>query len=483
MCSMPAVTASSGVTLLLSRLHRFRTSSSECIDRINGEKLETDMTEAVVEPTPRAHPLRDKKVVCWAMYDWANSAYTTLLITVLITYIQRVVFPAAQWGHTGAVVWAWGISLSMLLGAILSPLVGAIADAQTNKRRWLAITALSGSVATMLLGIVPPGQYVLVVVLFVTANLMLELSLGLYNGFLPEIADADQMNTASAWGYGLGYVGGGIALAIAMLILQFGGSIGLETMTSRLQASLILMGGWWGLFSLPALLVLRDQQPASETDNRLMETMRAAGSDVLGTLRGLRKNAPLALFLLSFLFYNDGVQTIISQASTFALRELAFLESELMAVILMIQFLALPGSLVIGKCADWFGQKRTLLACLLVWISVLFAALFVDSKMGFWLLAAAIAFVLGGTQSVSRSLMAVMIPPGQNAQYFGFFNLSGKATSFLGTFLFGAIVAMTASSRLAIFGLLPLFAIGAILLWYARVDRQQDSAEMASKTS
>ncbi len=410
------------------------------------------------------------------MYDWANSAYTTLLITVLVAYIQRVVFPTEQWGATGAVVWAWGISLSMFLGAILSPVVGAIADAQANKRRWLAITALSGSLASILLGIVPPRMYVVIIVLFVTANLMLELSLGIYNGFLPEIVSKKQVNSASAWGYGLGYLGGGIALLIAMVILQFGGAIGLSSMAGRLRWSLILMGLWWGLFSLPALLVLRDRQSPSDTGKTLTETIRASASDVSQTLRSLRHNIPLALFLLSFLFYNDGIQTVISQASTFALQELAFPEGELMAVILMIQFLALPGSLIIGRSADLLGQKRTLLACLLVWGGVLVLALFVQSKFGFWMLAAAIAFVLGGTQSVSRSLMAVMIPTDQNAQYFGFFNLSGKATSFLGTFLFGLIVAMTGSSRLAVFGLLPLFAAGWLLMFKVRVPQRSSTS-------
>ncbi len=416
-------------------------------------------------PPQLVHPLRNRKLFCWAMYDWANSAYTTLLITVLVAYIQRVVFPVDDWGTTGAVVWAWGISLSMFLGAVLSPIIGAIADAHANKRGLLAITALGGSTASILLGIVPPDMYVLVVVLFVTANLMLELSLGVYNGFLPELVSDEQMNSASAWGYGLGYLGGGLALVLAMLLLQFGDSLGLDSMTSRLQCGLVLMGVWWGLFSLPILLFVPDKQPATVTGTSSGQVIRRGLADVVQTMRSLRSNVPLALFLLSFLFYNDGVQTVISQASTFALAELAFPEADLMAVILMIQFLAIPGSLIVGKCADWFGQKPTLMACLFVWGVVLLAALFIQTKLEFWLLAAAIAFVLGGTQSVSRSMMAMMIPTQQNAQYFGFFNLSGKATSFLGTFLFGAIVATTGSSRWAVFGLLPLFAIGALLLW------------------
>jgi MFS transporter, UMF1 family len=421
------------------------------------------------EPMTRRHVLRDKAVWAWAMYDWANSAYSTLLITVLIAYIQRVVFPSDTWGHVGMVVWAWGISLSMLLGALLSPIVGAIADARQCKRLLLGITALSGSVASILLGVFPPSMYVVVVALFVFANLMLELSLGINDGFLPEIVEKQDVNSASAWGYGLGYLGGGIALVLAILLIRFGEQVGLSTMTSRLQAGLILMGVWWGLFTLPALFILRDMPRAVTQATSLGQSIREGFGEVFLTVRSLRTNVALGLFLLSFLFYNDGVQTIISQASTFALQELSFEEDALMAVILMIQFLALPGALLIGWSANVFGQKQTLLACLAVWSSVLVTALFIRTQMGFWVLAAVIAIVLGGTQSVSRSLMTTMIPADRNAQYFGFFHLSGKATSFMGTFLFGAIVAATGSSRFAIFGLLPLFVVGAVLLWKVKL--------------
>lgn len=427
--------------------------------------------------TNRTHPLRDKRILCWAMYDWANSAYTTLLITVLVAYIQLVVFPVEQWGTVGAVVWAWGISASMLMGAILSPIVGALADAQANKRGWLAITALSGSATAILLAATPPSMYVAVVILFIIANLMLELSLGIYNGFLPEIASEHEMNAVSAWGYGLGYLGGGIALGIAMLILSFGENLGLQTMSTRLRACLVLMGAWWALFSLPAIIVLRDKHSPDIRAKSIWITAKRAVSDVSRTLRSLRSQLPLFFFLCSFLLYNDGVQTVISQSSTFALHELAFVETELMAIILMIQFLALPGSIMIGRCADWLGQKRTLLACLVVWSGVLLAALFIQDKISFWLLAVVIALVLGGTQSVSRSLMAVMTPAGKNAQYFGFFNLSGKATSFMGTFLFGAIIATTGSSRLAIVGLLPFFVFGALVMLKVRVQSGIDAKQ------
>jgi len=427
----------------------------------------------------RLHPLRDKRIFCWALYDWANSAYSTLVITVLVAYIQRVVYPEETWGTTGAVVYAWGISLSMFLGALLSPLVGAIADAHQNKRGWLAATAFSGAAASVAMGITPTEHYVLISVLFVIANLMFELTLGFYNGFLPEIADEDQLNSASGWGFGLGYIGGGLALVIAMLIIQFGESIGLESMSSRLQASLVLMGLWWGGFTIPTIWVLRDARGEeyaavttgdTETDGGTAAQAQSYLAEVWQTIKDLRFRPSLMWFLIAFLFYNDGIQTVISQASTFALQELDFAESGLMGVILMIQFLAMPGALMVAKLADKFGKKPMVLVCLGIWIGVLVIALWIDSQLSFWLLAVVIAMVMGGTQSVSRSLMAELIPTNQNAQYFGFFNLSGKATSFIGTFLFGAIVYFTDSSRLAIFGLLPLFVAGALFLMLVRTD-------------
>jgi UMF1 family MFS transporter len=409
--------------------------------------------------------IRRKEVLAWTCYDWANSAYSTLSITVLVAYLQRVVFPEHEWGTTGAVVWAWGIASSMLCGAFLSPLIGAIADAHQSKRKWLSLAALTGATAAILLGLMPESWYVAIVIAFFTTNLMLEMSLTVYDGFLPQIATEDEMNRVSSWGYGLGYVGGGTALAVAMLIIEYGERMGLPNMADRLRLALVLMGAWWALFSLPTLLVLRDSaRTASARIIPRAGSVRLAATEIATTLQRVRSFSALSWFLLSFLFYNDGVQTVISQSSTFALRELHFEETELIGLILMIQFLALPGALLVGWCADIAGRKRTVIACLLIWMLTLVLALFVNSKSQFWLLGALIALVMGGTQAVSRSLMGVMTPPRHAAQFFGFYNLSGKATGFIGSFSFGAIVALTGSPRWAIFGLVPFFAIGACLI-------------------
>lgn len=410
------------------------------------------------------NPIWRRDVLAWCCYDWANSGYTTLLITVFVVYIQRFVFGAESWGDTGAIVWAWGVSASMLVGAVLSPVLGALADTHRSKRFWLGLTAMGGGLACMTLALVPVRSVWLVTACFLVANLCLELSLTVYNGFLPEIADEEEMNRVSAAGMGWGYFGGGIALAIALLLLSKGEQFGLGEMQSRLRWCIALTGVWWIVFSLPTVSVLRDQQRELGEQTPSKQAVMSAFFEAFATLREIRRYGPLALFLIAFLFFNDGVQTVISQSSTFALEEIHFTESELVGVILMVQFLAVPGAIAVGWLSDRLGRKETLIGCLIVWISLLVSAWFIHSKVAYWWMAVGVALVLGGTQSVSRAIMGVLTPKQHSAKFFGFFNLSGKATSFMGTFVFGLTIAMTGSSRLAVVVMFVFFVIGLVVL-------------------
>ncbi|NUQ63411.1 MAG: MFS transporter [Pirellulales bacterium] len=403
---------------------------------------------------------RSAEVFAWAMYDWANSAYSTLSITILVNYIQRIVFPENLYGDTGAVVWAWGIAGSMLLAAILSPVVGAMADANSNKRTWLAATGLGGAAAGVALGLVPPNWPWAVVAFFFVTSLLFELSLGFYNGFLPEIADEETMNRVSARGYALGYIGGAMALILAILFLKFGARIGIADPGTQLRIGLVVMGIWWGLFTVPTVWILRDRRPAPEHRKPLATAGRQALREVAATLRNVRQYQMLAIFLLGFLFYNDGIQTVISQASTFAIQDLKFTTDELIGLILMIQFLAMPGALLVGWLGDRIGQKPTLMGSLAIWVGLVVTAYFIQSKAWFWALGVVLAVVMGGTQSVSRAIMGMMTPESRTAEFFGFFNLTGKATSFMGTFLFGLVILLTGSARQAIVSLVILFLLG-----------------------
>ena len=415
-----------------------------------------------MQPDNTAPSIWRREISAWCCYDWANSGYTTLLITVFVVYIQRVVFDSHSQGVTGAVVWAWSVAASMLIGALLSPIVGAWADAQAGKRLGLAITGGGGGICCMTMALIPPSQAVAVVACLVLANLCLELSLTFYNGFLPEIANERDINRVSAAGMGWGYLGGGLALLLAVLLLSYGAPLGDNV--KLLRICIFLTGLWWLVFTIPPVWVLRDQ-PRRTTRTTWRQASALACADVLQTIRQIRLNRTLLWFLVAFLIYNDGVQTVISQASTFALQELEFSDRGLLAVVLMVQFVATPGAILVGWISDRLGRKPALMICLTMWIGLLIAAWFVRSQTHYWMMAGGVALVLGGTQAVSRAIMGVLTPAGQEARYFGFFNLSGKATSFLGTFFFGLILALTGSARLAIVNLVLFFIIG---LWIVR---------------
>ena len=415
----------------------------------------------MIEVKPRSIWRRD--VAAWCCYDWANSGYTTLMITVFVVYIQRVVFNADEDGSTGAVVWAWSVSLSMLVGAILSPIVGAMADANGRKRFGLGLTAMGGGLACVAMAAIPTHWPWAIVGCFVVANLCLEVSLTFYNGFLPEIAEEAELNRVSAAGMGWGYFGGGLALLAAMLVLAGGGSGELTSGANLLRGCIAATGVWWIVFTIPVVAVLRDR-PRKQEKSTLRQATRSAVNEVVDTIKQFRTERTILLFLIAFLIYNDGLQTVISQASTFALDELQFKDSGLIAVVLMIQFVAAPGAILIGWLSDRFGRKRALIICLSIWIALLTSAWFVQTQVQYWFLAFGVAMVLGGTQAVSRAIMGGLTPIGQEARYFGFFNFSGKATSFLGTFFFGLIVIVTGSSRLAIVNLVLFFAIGLLII-------------------
>jgi len=428
-----------------------------------------------MEPPAAAHsdppPGRPGEIFAWAMYDWANSAYSTLLITIVLHYLQEVVLP----GKWGPLVYAWGISVSMFIAAVLSPIVGALADANRSKRRWLAGTALCGASAAVLMASFSKDQVALIVGSFVLMNICFDLSLVPYNGFQPEITNRETINRVSAWGYALGYLGGSVPLLIAGLIVLNGEKWGLPDAASQDRVGILILGLWWGIFTLPALGILRDRGTPPESREPIHRAARGALRQVGRTMANVRVYPTLSLFLLAFLCYNDGVQSVITQATTLANKKLSFSIVELFLLVLIIQAVALPGALLIGWLSDRWGQKPVLLGCLGVWIGLLVAVPFVERKLQFWIMGFVLALVLGGTQSVSRAIMGLMTPQKHAAEFFGFFNLSGKAASFLGPALFGLIIWWTNDVGLASFSLLIFFLIGWVIVVRINVEtgRQQ----------
>ncbi len=421
-------------------------------------------------------PLKNQRreIFAWATYDWANSAYSTIQITVLVDYLTRGVdLPDKQ----GALLYGWIIGVTMMITAVASPIFGAVADAHASKRIWLAGSTLVGAGSAALMFFATPDRPWLFVALFVLANLGYEQAWGFYNAFLPEIADDKYMGRVSSWGFGAGYVGGGLLLLIAILIFTFGDRWGIPSENGfRFRLSLSLTGLWWGVFSLPMLLMVKDKRAPSRERQPIWIAARQAVGEVWTTLTHLRRYRMLVIFLVGFLIYNDGVQTMITQASVFATDVLTMETAELVSVILMIQFVALPGALIVGWSADHIGQKFTLMVCLGIWVTLLISAFFITEKWQFWTMAVFAALVLGGTQSVSRTIMGLMTPEARSAEFFGFFNLSGKAASMLGPIVFSTTMYATGSAHLAILSLLVFFILGWAIVAPLNIAKGQQQA-------
>lgn len=424
---------------------------------------------------PRSLATR-KEIVAWAMYDWAHSAYSTLLITIVVGYLTKVVLPDG----VGELAYGWGIGVSTLLAAVLSPIIGAIADERRNKRTWLAIAAFGGAGTSILMAAVPPAFPWVIVALFFMASLCFEIGWSVSNGFLPELSTEKNIDTVSAVGFAFGYVGGGLALVVALGIVLAGEKLGLpagdENLPTRLRIGLAIMGLWWGGFAIPAVVVLRDRRDGQPSSQPLFTTAKSAIARVLDTLRNVRRYRTLFLFLIGYLLFNDGVQTVINSASIFAMGPLKMSVGELTQVVLMIQFAAMPGTFLISWLSKLLGQKTTLMICLAMWVMLLIAAFFVTTSTQFWVMAGVLALIMGGTQSVSRAIMGVMTPPSRSAEFFGFFNFSGRATSMIGPPLFGTITYATGSAHLGIVSLLIFFVLGWAIVAPVNIRRGQEEA-------
>jgi UMF1 family MFS transporter len=422
--------------------------------------------------TPHAKNQR-REIIAWCLYDWANSAYSTIYITVLVGYMQRAVLT----GDAGLTVWGWGIGVTTLMCAILSPVLGAIADAHANKRTWLAITTMLGAGASALMFFGTPDHPWWFVAMFLIANLNYELVQSFYNAFLPEIADDNRMSEVSGWGYGTGYVGGGLMLVVAVVVLQFGERLGLPADNGFLpRLCLLIMGVWWAVFSLPMLLIVRDRAAPRNAGKSFVETAVMGLQDVKRTLLDIRRYRMLAIFLVGFLIFNDGVMTVISQASVYAQRKFEMDEARLVPLFIMIQFVALPGAVFLGWIATKIGQKNALHICLGIWVLVLLSGFVIEQEGQFWVMAAVTALVMGGTQSISRTIMGLMTPESKTGEFFGFFNLSGKAFSMLGPIMFTEILKRTGSANWAILSLLVFFVVGWLIIAPLNIAKGQEQA-------
>jgi UMF1 family MFS transporter len=353
------------------------------------------------------------------------------------------------------------LSASVLLQVLVLPLVGAVADRTGRKRQMLAGFALLGALATTALFFVSDGRWLLGAVLFAAANIAFGAATVVYYSWLPDLAGPNDRDSVSSKGWAFGYVGGALLLAVHLGLVLGAESLGLTT-GEAVRICLATAGLWWGAFALFSVSRLRNR-PVRDPD---AIRSRTGFRQLAMTLREMRA-FPLTLwFLGAYLLFNDGVQTVISLSATYAVEELELDQDVLTGAILMVQVVAIFGALGLGRLAGRYGAKRVVLGALVAWIGVLAAAFFLQTGAvaQFYALAAVIGLVQGGTQALSRSLFSQLIPIGKEAEYYGFYEISDRGTSWLGPLAFGLTFQLTGSYRLAIVSLVIFFVAGFIAL-------------------
>ena len=363
------------------------------------------------------------------------------------------------------------LSLSVMLQILLLPITGAVADQSQRKKQLLALFAYIGAVATMGLYLTQGSAYLLGGLLFLVANLAFGVSVVVYNAFLPEIAEPDERDRVSSSGWASGYLGGGLLLGANLVLFSVHESLGLSE-GHAVRISLLSAGAWWALFALVPLTVLRNRRLAYRGEQDA--TVLTAGfHQLLHTVRAARAYPQTLLFLAAYLLYNDGIQSVIALAATYGSVELELEQSTLISAILMVQFVAFLGALVLGAFARLFGAKRVVLASLILWTGVIAVGFFLQagSAWQFYLLAGLIGIVLGGSQALSRSLFSHMIPTGQEAAYFSLYEISERGTRWLGPLVFGLMLQLTGSYRSALISLIVFFVAGFALLAVVNVRR------------
>ena len=419
----------------------------------------------------------------WMMYDWANSAFSTTVVTALLgPYILALAAsstaPLSLFGVRiqPAAIFPFASSMSVLLQVLFLPFLGTIADFTNIKKRLMLTFAYIGAVATMFLffiradmpGLGTNGAVVVGSLLYILANLAFGAAVVSYNAFLPDIASPDKRDEVSSRGWAVGYLGGGLLLLINLGLLTI-----MEDTALAVRISLASAGVWWLVFTYlfpHKRLVQRD--PARQLPPGT-NMFKHGIERVWNTLLEMWRQYPMTFrYLIAYLIYNDGIQTVIVVSTAFAADELGVETQSLLLLVLMIQFVAFGGALAFGYLAKRFGAKRAIMLSLIIWSAlVIYAFAFLYTEMQLFVLGFVLALVLGGSQALSRSLFSQMIPADHEAEYFGFYEISERGTSWIGPLAFAAAVQITGSQRIAIVSLIIFFVVGLALL--SRVNVRQ----------
>ncbi|OGR82878.1 MAG: hypothetical protein A2636_01840 [Elusimicrobia bacterium RIFCSPHIGHO2_01_FULL_64_10] len=411
------------------------------------------------------------QVVSWAFYDFANSAFATVILAVVfnVYFVGTVCAGGVRlFGRVlpGESVWGLCVSASTLAVFLISPVLGAAADVSGSKKSFLGFFCALGVLFTGLLFFSGPGGVLRSALCFIAANIGFAAGNTFYNALLNDVSGREDYGRVSGFGWALGYIGGGLALLLCLWFMsdpEAWGMAGDGTLPAR--SSFLAAAVWWGLFSLPVFLGVKESR--ARDSGFSLGSVREGFRRALATASRVREHREVFKFLLAYVFYNDGIETVIIMAAVFGSRVLGFAQKDLVLCFLLIQGVAFFGSLIFGRLADAAGHKRAISLSLWVFLAVCLWGAAIRTQAEFWVLGGLVGLVLGGSQAASRSFLALLAPAEKSAEFFGFFALTGKLSSVLGPLVF-AVLAQTVSLRAAVAGLGGFFALGLAILYFVR---------------
>lgn len=437
------------------------------------------------KPTLTDEKQHKRAITAWTMYDWANSAFATTIMAAVLPVYYTSVAAAGLPANIATAYWGYTSSISALIAAIISPILGAVADFRGAKKKFLAIFMFIGVTGTALLYFIQSGDWLLASTFFLFGNIGFAGSLVYYDALLPHVARPEEMDQVSSRGYAMGYIGGGLLLAINLVMIMVLPEIapGIDTALMT-RMSFITVAIWWFVFTLPVLLRVKEPPRRIEAHEQGFSPLKASFSRLFRTFKEIRKYRDLSMGLLAFWVYANGIGTIIVMATAYG-NELGFGQTTLIGTLLMVQFLAAPFAILFGWLSKKIGTKKSIYLSLSIYTAIAIAGYFLYQEWQFWVLGAAVATVQGGSQALSRSFIGKMMPKSKSAEFYGFFSVFEKFASILGPAIFGVVSTIMGESRLSIASLVVFFAVGILILKNVNLERgiavaQQDEQELVA---
>jgi UMF1 family MFS transporter len=426
------------------------------------------------EPIKNMNTSNHKRAInAWAMYDWANSSFATTIMAAVLPVYYANVAAATLPENMRSALWAYTTTISLLLVAILGPILGAMADYSGAKKRFLTFFVVLGTVSTALLYFVGRGDYLLASFFYIFAALGFSGSIVFYDSLLPHVANPDEIDQVSSRGYAMGYLGGGLLLAINLAMIQLTSG---DTQLLMTKLSFVSVAVWWFLFTIPLWRWVpeppRRRLMGEKSGAPIVSSLNRLGH----TFASIRKYRQLFKFLIAFWLYNNGIGTIIYMASIYG-KELGFSDITVIGTLLMVQFVAIPFAFLFGWLAKRIGTKRSIFLSLGVYTLIAVLGYFLTQEWQFWLLGALVATVQGGSQALSRSLFGRMLPKSQSAEFYSFFGISEKIAGAAGPLVFGLATQFLGGGRMGIISLIIFFILGSLVLTGVNVNEGIQVAE------